>query len=69
MVYLVNFQIIFLFRKFLFKPFRSLFQKKQDTFEQRSIGKLDLRYCNFTPEEAEILKNKLENCGCRNLLI
>ena len=36
------------------------FKKNQDNFAQRSIGRLDLRYCNFTPEEAEILKNKLE---------
>ena len=45
------------------------FKKNQESFSQRSVGRLDLRYCNFTPEEAEILKNKLENCGCRNLLI
>jgi hypothetical protein len=45
------------------------FKKKPDAFAQRSIGRLDLRNCNFSKEETDILKNKLECCGCRNLLI
>lgn len=44
-------------------------KKKQDLFAQRCIGRLDLRCCNFSTEEIEILRNKLECCGCHNLLI
>ena len=45
------------------------FKKEQDIFAQRCIGRLDLRYCYFSIEETEILKHKLECCGCCNLLI
>lgn len=45
------------------------FEKKQNLFAQRCIGRLDLRYCNFSTEEIEILRNKLEYCGCCNLMI
>ena len=45
------------------------FKKEQDALAQRCIGRLDLRYCNFSIEETELLKHKLECCGCCNLLI
>ena len=45
------------------------FRKKTNKFKQRSIGILDLRYCNFSTEETEVLRNKLKCCGCCNLLI
>ena len=45
------------------------FRKKTNKFKQRSIGILDLRYCNFSAEETEVLRNKLKCCGCCNLLI
>ena len=57
---------------FLLKNFDKLdflepyFKKEPDAFAKRSIRRFDLRYCNFSKEEIDILKSKVECCGCYN---